>query len=294
MSAWESRFVDVDGIRTHVLEAGEGRPVVLLHAGEYGGSSELSWEHTIPALAQRYRVIAPDWLGFGETDKVHDFVSGAGRRMQHMTRLLEQLEIGPAAYVGNSMGGALLARAMGSDDPPWDAEALVVVSAGGFAPDNEHRRTLLNYDATVEGMRAILRVLFHDERFAADDAYVRRRYASSIVPGAWECASAARLRSPVLEARPDFGVPDPTQWELLAVPTLLVGGAQDKLKVPGYVEEIVPRLREGRGIVYDDCGHAPNIECAERFNADVLAFLLDVYPPTADPAIPSDRHVASR
>ena len=87
MNPWQDHTILVDGIRTHYLEAGDGPPVVLLHAGEFGGAAELSWEHTIPALAEQYRVIAPDWLGFGYTDKLHDFVSGAMRRLDHMVRL---------------------------------------------------------------------------------------------------------------------------------------------------------------------------------------------------------------
>src|SRR5690606_30152672 len=83
-----SRYIVVDDIRTHYLEAGEGPPVVLLHSGEFGGAAELSWEFTIPALAAHYRVIAPDWLGFGRTDKVHDFTQGQARRLRHMRRFI--------------------------------------------------------------------------------------------------------------------------------------------------------------------------------------------------------------
>ena len=278
MSAWQEHYLEVDGIRTHYLQSGMGRPVVLLHAGEFGAAAELSWEHTIPALSRHYRVIAPDWLGFGHTDKVHDFVAGAQRRLTHMTRFLETLAIGPAAFIGNSMGGLLLARALAVQPPLWRAEAAVVVSAGGFAPDSEHRRTLLDYDCSIDAMRGVLRVLFHDPRFAADDAYVERRHAMSLVPGAWECAAAARLRSPVAPERADFGVPDPTPWELITCPTLMVAGAQDVLKEPGYAQELAARIPRGAVIVYERCGHAPNIEVAERFNADVLAFLAGVYP----------------
>ena len=71
-----SCFVEVDGIRTHYLEAGGGDPVVLLHSGEFGGCAELSWEYMIPHLAPHFRVIAPDWLGFGGTAKIHDFEAG--------------------------------------------------------------------------------------------------------------------------------------------------------------------------------------------------------------------------
>jgi pimeloyl-ACP methyl ester carboxylesterase len=277
--SWRDEYVTVDGIRTHYLEAGHGRPVVLLHAGEFGGAAELSWEHTIPALAEHYRVIAPDWLGFGHTDKLHDFVSGTQRRLGHMARFIEHIDVGPAAYVGNSMGGLLLAKAVSASPPMWEAEAVVVISAGGLAPENEHRRTLLDYDCSVESMRAVLNVLFHDPSFAADDAYVERRHAMSIVPGAWECAAAARLRSPVAPTRGDFGAPDPTPWENIAPPTLMVAGANDKLKVPGYAAELAERLPDGRLIVYPDCGHAPNIEVAAQFNRDLLAFLGEAYPP---------------
>jgi pimeloyl-ACP methyl ester carboxylesterase len=223
-------------------------------------------------------VIAPDWLGFGQTDKVHDFVSGQLRRLEHMRRFLEEAQVGPAAFVGNSMGGLLLARAVARTEPLWPTEALAIVSAGGFSPDNEARNVLVNYDASVEGMRAILQVLFHDERFANDEEYLKRRYEISTVPGAWECAAAARFRSPLATVRPDYGIPDSTEWELINVPTLFVAGEKDPLKEPGYAAELATRVPDGRVLVYSDCGHAPNIEVADQFNADLLAFLAEVYP----------------
>ena len=60
----------VEGLDTSYLEAGSGPSVVLLHAGEFGGEAETCWEATIPALAQHYRVLAPELLGFGRTAKV--------------------------------------------------------------------------------------------------------------------------------------------------------------------------------------------------------------------------------
>ncbi|MEV8150984.1 alpha/beta hydrolase [Arthrobacter sp. NPDC080073] len=275
----KSNYVDVDGVRTHYLEAGEGRPVVLLHAGEFGAAAELSWEHTIVPLAQQYRVIAPDWLGFGRTDKLHDFVSGHERRLIHMRRFLEIMGVGPAAFIGNSMGGLMIARAIARETPLFEAEVVVIVSAGGFSPDNESRRVLLDYDCTEDGMKRMLRVLFHSPRFAADPEYLRRRYELSVIPGAWECAAAARLKSPVTPIRSDFGVPDTTEWERIRVPVLLIAGANDPLKKPGYTKTLAARMPHAREIVYPECSHAPNIEVAEEFNTDVLAFLNERYPP---------------
>ena len=67
MRGLESKFVLVDGMRTHYFEGGRGPAVVLLHSGEFGGCAELSWEFSLPALAEHFHVIAPDWLGFGES-----------------------------------------------------------------------------------------------------------------------------------------------------------------------------------------------------------------------------------
>ncbi len=54
-----SRFIEVNGIRTHYLEAGDRPPLVLLHSGEFGGSAELCWEYLIPASGQLPPIRAP-------------------------------------------------------------------------------------------------------------------------------------------------------------------------------------------------------------------------------------------
>src|SRR6201994_2565282 len=100
----QSRTTTIDGLSTHYLEAGDGDPVVLLHGGEFGVSAEIAWEATIPALAERYRVLAPDMLGFGESAKVIDFNDGRGMRIRHIAKFCDELRIAAAHFVGNSMG----------------------------------------------------------------------------------------------------------------------------------------------------------------------------------------------
>jgi 2-hydroxymuconate-semialdehyde hydrolase len=274
-----SRFVAVDGIRTHYLEGGDGRPVVLLHSGEHGASAALSWERLIPTLTRSYRVIAPDWLGFGETDKLHDFGGGQDRRLRHMTRFLEIMAIQEAAFVGNSMGASLLLRVAAADHPVWPIAAIVTASGGGFAPDNAARRATLDYRCTREGMRAVVGALFHDPRYALDDDLVERRFQASIRPGAWEALEAARLRNPLLPERSEFGHPDTTDYARINAPTLLIAGANDKLRVEGYANELQRQICQAQLVVYSECGHLPNIERAAEFNRDVDAFLIQNYPP---------------
>lgn len=274
MADIRNRFVEVDGIRTHYLEAGNGPTVVLLHSGEFGGCAEISWEFTIPALAEDFRVVAPDWLGFGRTDKVFDFANARARVYRHMQRFVEVMEIAEADFVGNSMGGSNLVRIAAERTPILPLRSMTLASGGGFTPETEERKTLLSYDGTPEAMRALLHAMLHDPKWGDDEAYVARRQEFALMPGAWECAAAARFKLPTAETKPSgFGGADTTAYEDVAVPSLIVSGAEDRLREPGYAPKLAARIPDCEVHVLDHCGHCPNIEMADRFNALLVGFL---------------------
>ncbi len=269
-----SRFIDVDGVRTHYLEAGEGPVVVLLHSGEFGGAAEISWQFTLPALAENFRVVAPDWLGFGRTDKVFDFADGRARVFRHMRRFLEVMAIDEADFVGNSMGGSNLARIAAQRPVILPIRSLVLCSGGGFTPETDERKTLLAYDGTSQAMAALLKAMLHDPKWGDDAGYVARRQELATMPGAWECAAAARFKSPAATAKGSgFGGADTTAYENIAVPTLIVAGAEDRLREPGYAHGLGDRIPDCEVHVLDACGHCPNIELADDFNLVALQFL---------------------
>ena len=267
----QSRFVNVDDIRTHYWEAGEGDPLVLLHAGGYGENAERSWHRNIGELAVGRRVIAPDWLGFGKTEKLRDFSRGNARMLSHMNRLLEVLAIDSADFVGLSMGGTFLVKDAATTRS-LPVKRMVLVSGGGFSPVNEARSILQEYDGTMEMMRSQLRQVIHAPLWD-DDEFVRPYWEASQEPGQWEFVSAPRLRAPFAETRGDFGNVDDTPYEAIAVPTMLTAGAQDKLREPGYATEIGERIPDCTVVVYDPCGHCPNVERAEEWNAAVNEWL---------------------
>lgn len=269
----ESCYTEVEGIRTHYLEGGAGPTVVLLHSGEFGAAAEISWEHNLAALAERFHVVAPDWLGFGRTDKVRDFTDGRARLYAHMQRFLQVMGIEEADFIGNSMAGGMIARAAASDPPLFPFRRIVLASGGGFTPANEARTALHDYDCTFAGMQRLLAAMFHDPKWPADTAYVQRRVEMSTLPGAWECTASARLGSPIRAARSVHGQPDTVAYETIPFPTLVIAGANDKLRLPGYADEIVQRMPDAQLVVFEACGHCPNIEQATRFNETVIAFL---------------------
>ena len=265
------RTVTVDGFVTAYLEAGAGEPVVLLHGGEFGASAELAWERTIGALAARYRVVAPDMLGYGDSAKVVDFVDGRGLRIRHVARFCDLLGIRGAHFVGNSMGAINLLTDATSASPVLPVRSLTLICGGGEIQGNEHSQALYEYDASVEAMRRIVTALFFDPAYAGDDRYVRRRHESSTAPGAWEAIAAARFRRP--GATPP-ALPSTTRaYERITVPTLVLEGAGDKLLARGWAAELAARIAGGRSAVIDGAGHCPQLERPEVVNALLLEFI---------------------
>ncbi len=270
-----SRFIEVDGIRTHYLEAGDGPPLVLLHSGEFGASAELSWEYMIPLLTAHFRIIAPDWLGFGKTAKIHDFESKRARMCWHIARFVEVMALDRAHFVGNSMGGTFLLQ-MASEQPcRLLIDRMVAISGGGFVPANAHRQRLLDYDGSETSMTEVLEAIFEEPVWYRDPAYIKRRHEISIAPGAWESVAAARFRSPVAPPRSDFGNVDTTPYGNITAPTLIIAGARDKLRLPGYADDLVRQIPGARLTLFEDAGHCPNIEQPEATAAALLEFLLD-------------------
>ncbi len=269
-----TRTTAIDGLATSYLEAGTGDPVILLHGGEFGVSAEIGWEHTIPALAARYRVLAPDMLGFGQSAKVIDFTDGRGMRIRHIARFCDALGVDSAHFVGNSMGAINLLTDATSDSPVLPMRSLVAICGGGEIQRNHHMDALYEYDSNVPAMRRIVEALFHDPSYPADDAYVQRRFESSIAPGAWEALAAARFRRP--GAAPPPAPSSKRAYQRVEVPALIIEGGSDKLLPPGWAKEIADQIPRGRSAVVEAAGHCPQIEQPTIVNALLLEFLAGV------------------
>lgn len=264
-----SRYIQVGPIRTHYLEAGAGEPVVMLHSAEFGGRAELSWRHNIGAFAERFHVYAPDMVGFGYTDKLFNFSDPAGFRIRFIRDWMETLCVPSAHFVGNSFGGSLLLSVAATSPPAWNIRTIVTASGGGYAPVNEARRILNDYDGTREWMARILEVLFWDERWRSEED-VEERWQASLEPGAWAAAAAARLSAPAV---PRLGPPERPDYSNITVPTLITGGAEDLLREPGTWEQLHSQIQGSELHVFSPARHCPHIEFADEFNQLAIGFI---------------------
>ncbi len=124
-------------------------------------------------------------MGWGQTDKLYSFSDPAGLRIKHLQRFLESLGIGKAFFVGNSAGGGLVLRASVRQPAPLQIRKMVTICGNASVFKTNSQADLENYTPSLENMKKIVALLYHDAKWQSEDN-IRERYESSILPGAWE------------------------------------------------------------------------------------------------------------
>jgi 2-hydroxymuconate-semialdehyde hydrolase len=272
---WQAHRVVVDGARTRVLEAGDrdAPSVVLIHYGGHGVTVEEAWEFTIPALAEHFRVLAPEQLGFGETAKQFDFADPLGARIHHIARVLELFDVQSAHFVGVSSAGTMMLAVAASDRPAWPIDRIIGISAvGARAGGPEVGAVLRAFDGTFETTDALIGTMYPERWW--DDAYVERRRTAAREPGAWQVVAAEGLKPPWAPDAPStLASDDYVEYERIDRPVLLVAGARDKLRRLDALADRAARIPDCRTQVFDAGGHVPHIQFADEFNTLALEFL---------------------
>ena len=132
----EHRFVSVDGIETSYYEAGDGRPLVLVHGGGFGSTyNAYHWSLNFDELAKHFHVYALDKLGQGYTGNPAvdaDYTMAA--TIAHVHGFLRALDIEGAVLVGHSRGALPVTR-IAMDDPKR-ASAIVILDTNTLAPED--------------------------------------------------------------------------------------------------------------------------------------------------------------
>jgi pimeloyl-ACP methyl ester carboxylesterase len=126
----EMKFLELHGDRVAYRDVGKGEEALLLIHG-MAGSSE-TWRAVIPQLSRRYRVVAPDLLGHGQSAKPRGDYS-LGAFAVWLRDLLDELGISRATVIGQSLGGGVAMQFVYQH--PDYCERLVLISSGGLGPD---------------------------------------------------------------------------------------------------------------------------------------------------------------
>ena len=263
-AAPQEKTVTVFGAKIRYLEAGDQtKPIVILLHG-LGAQAE-SWQLNIAALAQNYRVIAPDQIGFGKSDK--PFLKyRVGTYADFLDKFMSELKIEKASLVGNSLGGWV--AGFYAVKYPAKVEKIVLADAAGLLPKQiDFDRIYQLNNSTRDEIRANLKLIFFNpalqnnealvdqfmtQRIAANDGYTINSLIESI-----------KRREDFLDAR--LGE--------IKKPTLIIWGKQDGLIPLADAEKFNKGIAASRLVIFDNCGHVPQFEKAADFNKQVLEFL---------------------
>jgi len=262
VNAQTPKEISIYGQKIHYIEAGSGPNLILLHG--LGGSSQV-WQFNIGPLAEKYHVFVPDQIGFGKSDK--PLVNYRIRTyVDFLDQFCKQLKIERARLVGNSMGGWI--AAIYAATYPDRVDKLVLADAAGYAPPKDFdTRAFFGLNPTTrEGMKILSAKVFYNKAFLTDAA-IDQAMAARL--GAGDGFTIKSITESIIRGE-DF-LDDVVKT--IKTPTLIVWGREDGLVPLSEGERFHKDIAGSTLIVFDQCGHVPNIEKAGEFNAAVIKFL---------------------
>jgi pimeloyl-ACP methyl ester carboxylesterase len=254
------------GYRLHYLEAGQGAPIILLHGT---GGEGARWMPQIQGLAGDFRVIAPDQIGFGQSDKPLTAYH-AGVFAGFLAAFMTSIGVPKATLIGQSMG-ANVAMNLAVAHPQM-IDRLVLVNGGSFrseppaprvAPDY-HARQIANAGTLAESSE-YLEKLYYDHNFITDEL-VEKNLMQRL-------RSAFTIESMQIAAERSLGSLSEDEVRGIKAPTLLVWGVNDKLSPPVNADKLNAVIEGSRKVLIDKAGHYPFIEHPDQFNQAVREFL---------------------
>jgi pimeloyl-ACP methyl ester carboxylesterase len=254
-------------------EEERGRPIVFVHG--LAGSWQ-NWLENIPHFARHHRVLALDLPGFGHSPMPPWEISieSHGRLLHD---LCEELEVGNAALVGNSMGGFVAAEAVTQEQKRF--EKLVLVSAAGIShasaisgPAVTAARMMRVVSPYVLGLqeRALLRPgLRHRIMGQVFHAPLKLRY--ELLYEFIHSGPGTDGFLPAVQGLNGYDFLD--NLEEVEIPVWIVWGRNDHVVPPADSIGYGNRLRNSTTSIYDRTGHCAMAERPVRFNRELEEFL---------------------
>jgi len=254
--------LEVAGLNTHLVRAGRGEPVLLLHGL---GASSYSWRFAVPELARRYEVFAPDLPGFGRTDKPWDFDYSILGLHRWVTAFMDRVGVEKARFAGNSLGGVITLWTAMDAAPRVQKMALFGTPA---YPEN-HPRLLWPLAWPVIGrvyewmlgdvtLRYMARTTFVDQSKVTEELIAE--YGAPLKTAAGRRAVAEFIRRAI-----------PPDWKervalypKLPQEALVLVGDSDRMVGRSGAHRLSQDLPRARFECLERCGHAPQEDAPDR------------------------------
>lgn len=267
MANLQTGFADINGAKLYYEVAGEGQPLLMVHAGI---ANMAMWDDQAAFFAQRYKVVRYDMRGFGQSQPTADDF----QQHEDIRALMDVLGIQRAILMGCSMGGgACMNFAL---EYPDRADALVMVGSAprGFSYEDWSPSPLDEEleKASETGDLNLINEL--EMRIFVDgtgrtpeqvDPVMRRKV--------YEMNAIALENQPMMGKDVGTSIPAAVRIGELRLPVLVVLGDLDEEYTARAANFMVSNIPSARKVVMPGTAHLPNMEFPDEFNAHVQEFL---------------------
>lgn len=265
----EGRYVQAGPIRMHYLEYGDrgAETIVFLHGSGPGNSAWANFRLNHQAFAAAgFRVLMPDMIGFGYSDKPLD--QGDYTLQLFCDTLMAGLKamgVEKCSFVGNSLGGGVAIQ-IALENPDF-VEKLILMGPGCLEEQGAYwpmpgikRMMEINAGGVTKGTQAeVLRLFTYDPKHITDELVNMR----------WAVAQSQPKEVLTTMKTPELG----SRMGELTCPILTFWGANDDFMPPQGKEKCLKANQTSRFIEVNACGHWVMIERARMFNAASIDFL---------------------
>jgi pimeloyl-ACP methyl ester carboxylesterase len=266
----ESKEIIIHGNRLYYQESGSGQPLVLIHG--WTGSS-FDWRLVLPTLAQRFRVIVPDQIGFGKSDKpridytIENFV-------EYLDELIENLKLEKVNLAGNSLGGHIACEYALSY--PAKVKTLILIDAAGVRTKLPPFFKLVRIPGLLEwGMARISPGRYKRFMKTRGPYYNRDIITDDLVKGHMNSFLTKQgIKAAAKSFRRNIGtVYVEDRLEELNIPVLIIWGNKD-ITLPismGYTFH--RKIKDSKIIIIENCGHVPMEEKPDQCAKEIIDFI---------------------
>ena len=263
-AARPGKIIEVDGVRLHYIEAGNGPPIVWIHG--FGGQT-YSFRHQMAEFSRGHRCVAIDLKGFGYSERAMGSYSLV-EQARLMLRALDELGIERAVLVGHSMGGEVVVRM--AEQAPQRVEKLVLVAtAPGYpvwlGPRVPFAKPFMPGFAKLARWNVRQRLFFDPDRPEWDTAlaeYERPGYIFGSLNTVWEMWRDVRTQPKI-------------DYSHVTAPALILWGEKERvLPFPGrLLRWLRQRLPDAEVVTVPRSGHMLLEEQPEIANEALRRFL---------------------
>jgi pimeloyl-ACP methyl ester carboxylesterase len=251
------RTIEVQGIQTHLFEAGApaAPPLLYLHGTHLGNL----WLDYHRALARHFHVFAPDIPGFGLTERP-EWMRDMSDYVLYFRDLLDSLGLARTAIAGHSLGG-------------WMAAEIAV-----WYPERVEKLVLSNAAGLRVKGTPIADIFALSPQRVLETCFENLMAAVPLIPKEINTDYFVRLYSErttlaALAWNPHYDPKLARRLERLRCPTLIIWGARDRLIPPAYGEAFRQLIPGARLVILEGTGHMPMFEVCEQWAGQICSFL---------------------